>query len=68
MLPLTNQPIYQRLFGAELEDCYPVAKWINRSGFYIGCHSYMSDSEVEFVAKTFHRFFSQSSCKAETAA
>lgn len=68
MLPLTNQPIYQSLFGKDLEDRYPVAKWINESGFYIGCHSYMSDSEVEFVAKTFHRFFSQSGCKAETAA
>lgn len=60
LLPLTNQPIYQRLFGKELEDRYPVAKWINRSGFYIGCHSYMSDSEVEFVTDAFHRFFAQS--------
>jgi dTDP-4-amino-4,6-dideoxygalactose transaminase len=60
LLPLTNQPIYQRLFGNELEDCYPVAKWINRSGFYIGCHSYMSDGEVEFVVDAFHRFFAQS--------
>lgn len=68
MLPLTNQPIYQRLFGNELEDRYPVAKWINRSGFYIGCHTYMSDAEVEFVTRTFHRFFSQSGCKAESAA
>ncbi len=57
MLPLTNQPIYERLLGAELEDRYPVAKWINKSGFYIGCHSYMSDSEVEFVTGAFHRFF-----------
>jgi len=68
MLRLTNQPIYQRLFGEDLEDRYPVAKWINRSGFYIGSHSYMSDAEVEFVTKTFHRFFSQTSCKSESAA
>ncbi len=64
MLPLTNQPIYRRLFGNELEDRYPVAKWINKSGFYIGCHSYMSDSEVEFVTAIFHRFFAQNSCEA----
>jgi dTDP-4-amino-4,6-dideoxygalactose transaminase len=63
LLPLTCQPIYQRLFGSDLEDRYPVAKWINQSGFYIGCHSYMSDAEVEFVTSTFHRFFAQNSCK-----
>ncbi|MGB7265281.1 MAG: DegT/DnrJ/EryC1/StrS family aminotransferase [Terracidiphilus sp.] len=68
MLPLTNQPIYERLLGSGLEDRYPVAKWINKSGFYIGCHSYMSDSEVEFVTGAFHRFFSQDSCKAEAGA
>ena len=64
MLPLTNQPIYQKLFGKELEDQYPVAKWINKSGFYIGCHSYMSDGEVEFVIKTFRRFFTQNGREA----
>ena len=63
LLPLTCQPIYQRLFGSDLEDRYPVAKWINESGFYIGCHSYMSDAEVEFVTSTFHKFFAQNSCK-----
>jgi dTDP-4-amino-4,6-dideoxygalactose transaminase len=62
LLPLTNQPIYQRLFGEGLEDRYPVGKWINRSGFYIGCHSYMSDAEVEFVTKTFHEYFSRNGC------
>jgi dTDP-4-amino-4,6-dideoxygalactose transaminase len=45
-----------------LEDRYPVGKWINRSGFYIGCHSYMSDAEVEFVTKTFHEYFSRNGC------
>jgi dTDP-4-amino-4,6-dideoxygalactose transaminase len=59
LLPLTNQPIYQRLFGKELEDRFPVAKWINQSGFYIGCHSYMSDAEVEFVTETFHEYFAK---------
>ncbi len=56
MLPLINQPIYKRLYG-NLEDQYPVAKWINKSGFYIGCHSYMKDDEIEFVIKAFHDFF-----------
>lgn len=56
MLPLINQPIYKRLFG-NLEDHYPVAKWINQSGFYIGCHSYMQDEEVDFVLEAFADFF-----------
>lgn len=64
LLPLTSQPIYKKLFGGDLEDRYPVAKWINKSGFYIGCHSYMSDPEVEFVAKTFHRYFAENGDKA----
>ncbi len=56
MLPLINQPIYKRLYG-NLEEHYPVAKWINNSGFYIGCHSYMSDEEINFILDAFHNYF-----------
>lgn len=56
LLPLINQPIYKRLFG-NLEDKYPVAKKINHSGFYIGCHPYMTDDEVDFVIEAFHYYF-----------
>ena len=56
LLPLLNQPVYQRLFG-QVEDQYPVARWLNQSGFYIGCHYYMTDSEVEFVVQAFQEFF-----------
>jgi dTDP-4-amino-4,6-dideoxygalactose transaminase len=55
MLPLINQPIYRRLYG-NLDDEYPVAKWINNNGFYIGCHSYMSDAEVDFVIQAIREF------------
>lgn len=55
MLPLINQPIYKRLYG-DLEKEHPVAAWINRSGFYIGCHSYMKDPEVEFVVEALREF------------
>jgi len=58
MLPLINQPILKRLYG-NLEDKYPVAKWINQSGFYIGCHSYMKDEEVDFVLEAFHHYFNR---------
>jgi dTDP-4-amino-4,6-dideoxygalactose transaminase len=56
LLPLLNQPVYQRMFG-KLEAQYPVAKWINESGFYIGCHYYMGDEEVDFIVKAVHEFF-----------
>ncbi|MBL52028.1 MAG: hypothetical protein CMG57_08740 [Candidatus Marinimicrobia bacterium] len=56
LLPLINQPIYKKLYG-DLEKKYPVAKKINKSGFYIGCHSYMSNSEVEFIVQAFDNYF-----------
>lgn len=51
MLPLLNQPIYRKLFGSGLENEYPVAKYINNNGFYIGCHHGMSNEDVEYIAK-----------------
>lgn len=56
LLPLINQPIYKRLFG-NLEKDYPVAKKINNSAFYIGCHSYMLDEEVDFIIEAFNNYF-----------
>lgn len=56
MLPLINQPIYKRLYG-NLEEKYPIAKWINESGFYIGCHPYQKDEEIDFVIEAFQKFY-----------
>ncbi len=56
LLPIINQPIYKRLYG-DIEDMFPVAKWINNSGFYIGCHSYLSDEDIEFVINAFQYYF-----------
>jgi dTDP-4-amino-4,6-dideoxygalactose transaminase len=57
LLPLVNQPIYRRLYGEDLEDRFPVAKRINHSSFYMGCHPYMTDREVEFVIDAFGDYF-----------
>jgi dTDP-4-amino-4,6-dideoxygalactose transaminase len=57
LLPLINQPVYKRHFG-DLESKFPVAKWINESAFYIGCHGYMTDDEVDFVIEAFGDYFS----------
>ena len=56
LLPLLNQPIYKRIFG-DIENDYPAAKKINDSGFYIGCHQYITDKEVDYVIAKFHEFF-----------
>lgn len=56
LLPLLNQPVYKRLFG-DLEKKYPVAKWLNDSGFYIGCHQYLKEEEKEYVVEQMHRYF-----------
>jgi dTDP-4-amino-4,6-dideoxygalactose transaminase len=52
LMPLVNQPIYRRIFGDGLEDRYPVAKWLNASGFYIGCHQHLTEEEKAYVVDT----------------
>jgi dTDP-4-amino-4,6-dideoxygalactose transaminase len=56
MLPLINQPVYVQMFG-DMSARYPVADWINRCGFYIGCHQGLGEKELEYAADAFARFF-----------
>jgi len=56
LLPLINQPIYKRLYG-NMDSKYPIARWVNESCFYIGCHSYMKDEEVDFVISALLNFY-----------
>ncbi len=56
MLPLTNQPLYQRLLDIN-EANFPVARWINGSGFYIGCHQDLTLTDLDRIAELFGRFF-----------
>ena len=55
-MPLINQPVYRKLFG-DLENEYPVARHINQNGFYIGCHSYLTQEELEYIVAKFGEFF-----------
>lgn len=48
MLPLLNQPVYLNLFGEQEQD-YPVARWINGHGFYIGCHHGLVAQDIDYV-------------------
>jgi perosamine synthetase len=56
LLPLINQPIYIKTFG-DLKDEYPVAHFLNENAFYIGCHPFMTDEEIDYVIDIFHAFF-----------
>lgn len=56
MLPLINQPYAKKLFGDLSKQC-PVSDYINKKGFYIGCHEYISAEEIAFIGKVFKCFF-----------
>jgi dTDP-4-amino-4,6-dideoxygalactose transaminase len=54
MLPLTNQPCYDGMFD---EGDYPVAKWINEQGFYVGCSQYLTDEHMGYVVEKMGEYF-----------
>lgn len=56
LLPLLNQPVYKKLFG-DLLPKYPVARALDRSAFYIGCHQYMTAADVDHVVGCFREYF-----------
>lgn len=56
MMPLINQPAYRRIFDLH-DDAFPVAKWINESGFYIGCHQDLRESDLDYVVELFERYW-----------
>ena len=54
MLPLINQPCYAWMKIDQ--KAYPVADWVNRCGFYIGCHQGMGDDDLAYVRDAFADF------------
>jgi dTDP-4-amino-4,6-dideoxygalactose transaminase len=54
--PLLSQPIYKKLFG-DIEKNYPVARYIARNGFFIGCHQKLSRQDLDYVIEAFTSFF-----------
>jgi dTDP-4-amino-4,6-dideoxygalactose transaminase len=57
MLPLINQPVYARL-QIDQGD-YPVADWVNNSGFYVGCHQGLEARDLQYMADVFADFFAR---------
>lgn len=56
LMPLLNQPIYKKLFG-DIEDEYPVAKFLDKNGFIIGCHQDLSKKHLDYMIGVFNKFF-----------
>lgn len=58
LLPLLGQPVYREMFG-DLLPQYPVAANLDRNGFYIGCHQYISDADINHVLDTFYAYYNR---------
>ena len=58
MLPLINQPFYRKMYKIRQPN-YPIADWVNRFGFYIGCHQEMRRVELDYILKAFIDFLKQ---------
>lgn len=57
LMPLINQPVYKKIFG-NIEQNYPVAKYLNRNGFIIGCHQDLKQQDLDYIIGVFEKFFS----------
>ena len=56
MLPLINQPIYKEKCNLK-EGMFPISDWINKNGFYIGCHQDITNEELNYMIETIKDFF-----------
>jgi perosamine synthetase len=56
-LPLTNQPYLKALFGADVEDRYPVAKAVNETGLYIGITPWLTQDDLDYIVAAFRSFY-----------
>ncbi len=50
MMPITNQPCYK---GFVNSNFFPVAKWINKNGFYISCDPRLGKEDIFYIRKVF---------------
>ena len=53
LLPLITQPCYDFINPEE----YPTTLNINRNGFYVGCHQYVTDEQINHFSEVMHEFF-----------
>jgi perosamine synthetase len=56
LFPLLSQPIYRRLFPGMAEK-YPVAQFLEKQGFFIGCHQGLTTEDIMYAADTIAEYF-----------
>ena len=49
MMRIIDQPCYAGMWNP---SDYPVAEWIGRGGFYLGCHQGLDADDMEYIAET----------------
>lgn len=57
----TQQPAYKHL-KQQYENRLPNATFIGKNGFYIGCHQYLKQKDLNFVVNTFHTVLKNKFC------
>ncbi|MCX5713413.1 MAG: DegT/DnrJ/EryC1/StrS family aminotransferase [Candidatus Omnitrophica bacterium] len=50
----TQQPAYSS-FKKEYKDKLPIAEYVGRNGFYIGCHQYLEASDLDYIISVFNK-------------
>lgn len=50
----TQQPAYSYLKNLYINKL-PIAEYVGRNGFYIGCHQYLSDDDLNYVVDSFKK-------------
>ncbi|GFP21424.1 CDP-4-dehydro-6-deoxyglucose reductase, E1, partial [Candidatus Hakubella thermalkaliphila] len=50
----TQQPAYAYL-KADYEGKLPNAEWVGRNGFYIGCHQYLEQADLDSIVEIFEK-------------
>lgn len=53
MMPIVSQPIYADMIDP---TDFPVAKYIDENGFYIGCHQDIETDDIEYVRQVIHEY------------
>jgi len=53
MMPIVSQPIYKDWIRPE---DYPVSKYVDENGFYIGCHPGLTPDDIEYVLQVFRDY------------
>jgi CDP-6-deoxy-D-xylo-4-hexulose-3-dehydrase len=50
----TQQPAYSYLRSL-YKNKLPIADFVGQNGFYVGCHQYLTDENVEYIVSCFKK-------------